>query len=237
MEVGDTAAWLAVAVGLIAAFIALGNANSAKRQATAAESGVQKAERSAAASETQAEAAQAQVALMREQLALGQAERLERDRLDQREAVVTLINTARRWIGAAETASLTFSILPSHRAAPLEGVQNHGPASRAFTQALVQASVAVTDSELALLVAKLVHIQGLMVERFDAFHSCSRDAQGKAPADVLAKALAVPQAVSGVLDQVERLAVQRFAVKRPLEESAVARPDVAQPIPASTTER
>jgi hypothetical protein len=234
VEVGDAAAWFAVAVALIAAFIALGNANSAKRQASAAESGVQEARRSAAASEAQAEAARAQVALMREQLALTQAERLERDRLDQREALVAVINTARPWISAAETVALTFSILPSSEAAHTDGVQHHGLASTAFEQALVQASVAVTDTELAQLVAEMIRIKALMIERFDPFHTCSRDVRGKAPDDLLAKALAVPKAVAGVLAQVEKLAVQRFAAKRPAQGATAASPNLGQSTPVPT---
>ncbi|MEU7481361.1 hypothetical protein AB0A63_35670 [Lentzea sp. NPDC042327] len=209
------AAWFAVAVALIAAFIALGNANSAKRQANAAESGVQEARRSAAASEAQAEAARAQVALMREQLALTQAERLERDRLDQREALVAVINTARPWISAAEAVAFTYTILPTSEAAHMDGAKNHGLTSTAFDQALVQASVAVTDIELAQLVAEMIRVKALMIERFNPFHTCSRDARGKAPDDLLAKALAVPEAVGEVLARLEQLAVQRFAAKRP----------------------
>ncbi|QUF07158.1 hypothetical protein KCV87_14615 [Actinosynnema pretiosum subsp. pretiosum] len=234
MEVGDVAAWFAVAVALIAAFIALGNANSAKRQAKAAESGVQEAKRSAAASEAQAEAARAQVTLMREQLALGQAERLEQDRLDQREALVAVINTARPWISAAETAALTFSILPTDEAVRMDGVQNHGPASIAFDQALVQASVAVTDTELARLVAEMIRIKGLMTERFDPFHSCSRDANGKAPLDLVYKAYAVPRAVAGVLEQLEQLAVQRFAAKPPAQGATPSNSKAGQPTPVPT---
>lgn len=229
MEVGDVAAWFAVAVALIAAIIALGNANSAKRQARAAEAGVHEARRSAAASE-------AQVTLMREQLALTQAERLERDRLHQREALVAVINTARPWISAAETAVLTFSILPTSEAVRMDGVQNHGPASIAFDQALVQASVAVTDTELARLVAEMIRIKGLMTERFDPFHSCSRGEDGKAPLDLVYKAYAVPRAVAGVLDQLEQLAVQRFAAKPPSQAATTSGPDAGQAVHVPTTE-
>ncbi|ROP37425.1 hypothetical protein [Saccharothrix texasensis] len=79
MEVGDAAAWFAVAVALIAAFIALGNANSAKRQARAAERAVGEAQRSAAAAEQQAQAAQRQVEIMHAQLDDSRAEREARD--------------------------------------------------------------------------------------------------------------------------------------------------------------
>ncbi|MFD9703863.1 hypothetical protein [Lentzea sp. NPDC059081] len=79
MEAGDAAAWFAVAVALIAAFIALGNANSAKRQARAAEAAIGHAKRSAKAAEDQAEAAREQVALMRQQLDLEEGDRRELD--------------------------------------------------------------------------------------------------------------------------------------------------------------
>jgi hypothetical protein len=56
--VGDMATWFAVGIAIIVGFIALGNANSAKRQAAAAEG---------------------QVAVMRQQLAAQQEDRYDRD--------------------------------------------------------------------------------------------------------------------------------------------------------------
>ncbi|MFD5831783.1 hypothetical protein [Lentzea sp. NPDC060358] len=107
MEVGDAAAWFAAGVAIIAAVIAMSNANSAKTQAgaalkqaaeaqkarEAAEAQVLEARNAVKAAEAQVEiakagveqaqrsaaAAEQQVAIMREQLAAAEAERNERD--------------------------------------------------------------------------------------------------------------------------------------------------------------
>lgn len=67
MEVGDAAAWAAAGIAVVAAWIALHNANSAKRQAGAAEEQARYAKE-------QASAAREQVELMREQHADARAE-------------------------------------------------------------------------------------------------------------------------------------------------------------------
>ncbi|MFD5831020.1 hypothetical protein [Lentzea sp. NPDC060358] len=83
MEAGDVAAWFAVAVALIAAFIALGNANSAKRQASAAEAAIGHAQRSATAAEEQAKAAIEQVAIMRRELERQDVPRFSVEEIDE----------------------------------------------------------------------------------------------------------------------------------------------------------
>ncbi|MFD5831781.1 hypothetical protein [Lentzea sp. NPDC060358] len=100
MEVGDVAAWFSAGVAIIAAVIAMSNANSAKTQAGAALKQAAEAEKARKAAETQAdeakkareaaeagveqaqrsaEAAEQQVALMRNQLAAAEADRHEQN--------------------------------------------------------------------------------------------------------------------------------------------------------------
>ncbi|WP_157985247.1 hypothetical protein [Lentzea terrae] len=110
----------------------------------------------------------------------------------------------------------------------MDGVQNYDPASAAFDQALVQASIAVTDTELARLVTVMIRIRGPMAEQFASFHSCSRDADGKASLDLVYKAYAVPSAMAGMREQLKQLAVQRFVAKPSAQQSTTSSTDAGQ---------
>lgn len=116
MLVGDAAAWAAAAIAVIAAFIALGNANSAKRQATAAEKALVETRRSARAAEEQAAAAKEQVEIMRQQI---DEQRVARDRprfeVDaQRFTGETTVPLTIRMVAGADIGRLTIDVGGQH---------------------------------------------------------------------------------------------------------------------------
>jgi hypothetical protein len=197
VEVGDAAAWAAAAVAGGAAFIALIAANYSRRQAAAAEGQV-------AAAKEQADTA-------REQLAFMRADREDRERQEQRDAVLELLRTGRAYASALDGLIMFMGVIADY----VEVTQSDswGSFERArepYEKARLHAQYAVTASEIIDVIHRLETVGSMLTERTTKLVLSERDARGHAPVKDIAKASAIPKVLNQLLDRLEELANQHY---------------------------
>ncbi|RDI19662.1 hypothetical protein [Lentzea flaviverrucosa] len=183
MDAASTAAWIAAAVAGGAAFIALIAANYSRRQAAAAET----------------------------QAAILLADREDRGRQEQRDAVLELLRTGRTYAGSINGLILFMGVIADQ--IELTNSDTWKAFERAkdpYTKALLHARYTVEAPEISAVIDDLEMVGTKMTERTTKLLQSKRDARGHAATKDIVDATVIPNATNELLDQLEKLADQHL---------------------------
>ncbi|MFI5614647.1 hypothetical protein [Amycolatopsis sp. NPDC051903] len=208
MDVGDWIATGAAVVAIVSASITFWQAREAKKSRKAAED-------QAGSSRTAAAAAEGQAMIAKEHLDLARAERADRERLDEREAVVELLRSAPRYAKAFEGLLMFLSVVSDTvEQANSWTHDNYLAASREFDHALVLARLAIVTPALREQLDRIQSASENALEPMQAFSTCSRDARGRAPMEVVVDGRVAANRVATAIQAFEDAALEAFSAPR-----------------------
>lgn len=207
MEVGDVATWFAAGVAIIAAVIAMNNANSAKTQAGAALKQASEAKKAREAAEASVAEARTANELAKQQLTLAAADREDRAKQEQRGLVLELLHSGRGYASALDGLILVMGVLAdSVELTNSDTWKTFERAKAGFDKALLQARYSVKQPEIRAVIGDLDTVLASSTERTAKLGTSQRDARGHAPIEDIIEAAAIPKMINLLMDQLAELA-------------------------------
>ncbi|WP_125592503.1 hypothetical protein [Amycolatopsis balhimycina] len=205
MDAGDWIAAGAALIAVVGASITFWQAREAKKSRRAAED-------QAGSSRVAAIAAEGQAAIAKEHLDLARAERADRERLDEREAVVDLLRTALHYAGIFEGLLMFLGVVSDTvEQANSQTFDAYLAAKREFDRAMVLARLAIVTPSLREQLVRIKSALDAAEQPTQAFSSCSRDARGHAPMQVILDGQTAARTVAAAIQAFEESAIRAFS--------------------------